>query len=127
MSGKPDSQLTFDEVAELWELSEDERKSLRTLIERLNDVSHEKANPMDITRYMRARPDSLDDAEAMFRAMVKWRADVGADTILEDWEPPLPRRHCRTAALPATCPRCLPPARAACHLKRPTHRGGARR
>ena len=80
--------LDIDAVGALWALNEDEKSALNLLLERLSDVHHAKKNPMEVVRYMRARPMSLDEAEKMFRGMIEWRLKVGADTILEEWTPP---------------------------------------
>jgi hypothetical protein len=40
----------------------------------------------NLLRVLRARKHDLDAAEAMYRNIIRWRAEVGADTILESYK-----------------------------------------
>ena len=77
-------QSTID----LWELSETQQLQLRDLQNRLRSIQHWKNSPDTVVRFLRARPGDLDAAETMFRNMIQWRSETGADTILEDYDPP---------------------------------------
>ena len=104
-----EESITF--VARLWELSDQETKDLTEIGVRLcrkvppssstnkgdaddNDddyefvANHFKTTPLQVVRFLRARPGNVDAAESMFRIMIAWRRANKVDTILRDYTPP---------------------------------------
>jgi len=77
-----------DKISKLWELSTKQRSELEQMGRRLQDIDHFKNTPAEVIRFIRARPGDLDAAETMFRNMIDWRSQSGADTILQDYQPP---------------------------------------
>lgn len=72
----------------LWELRAEERTKLEQLGQRLTDVHHFKNRPSDVIRFLKSHHDDVHKAETVFRAMIEWRRESNADTILRDYTPP---------------------------------------
>jgi hypothetical protein len=85
---KSESSSSFQEVAALWELSEDEQNELVDLQKRLHDVQSPLNHWRELVRFLRARPGNITAAETMFRQMVKWRTVHQVDDILSTYTPP---------------------------------------
>ena len=45
-------------------------------------------DPLQVVRFLRARPGNVDAAEIMFRNMIAWRRRNNVDSILENYTPP---------------------------------------
>lgn len=82
------SQANFQEMAQLWKLSEDEKVHMCELQLLLGDISHWKNDPFEVVRYLREYK-SVQKAAHMFRRMVDWRRANQMDSFLERYgEPP---------------------------------------
>jgi hypothetical protein len=79
---------SFQEVAALWELSEQEQEELVDLRQRLLDVQSPLNQWRDLVRFLRARPGNVTAAETMFRQMVQWRTVHDVDATLKTYTPP---------------------------------------
>jgi len=82
-----------DEIAQLWELSTQERSDLEELGRRLRDIPHDcrkkkKNHPAAVVRFLRGARGDPKAAETMFRNMIQWRRQNNVDTILQDYQPP---------------------------------------
>jgi CRAL/TRIO domain len=51
-------------------------------------ANHSKTVPLQVVRFLRARPGNVDAAEIMFRNMIAWRRQNKVDSILHDYTPP---------------------------------------
>jgi CRAL/TRIO domain len=100
-------------VARLWELTEQETNDLQELGRRLLQTKRTRSSvdsddddddnsdswdfvaqhgktkdPLQVVRFLRARPGNVDAAESMFRNMMAWRRRNHVDSILQDYTPP---------------------------------------
>jgi len=71
-------------IADLWELTQSGRGRLGELGDRLRDVRHHFNTPNKAVRYLLAKNHNVDAAESMFRDMIRWRRDSGADSFLDE-------------------------------------------
>ena len=70
-------------------LSETCREALVELRTRLKDIRHPMNCAKDVVRFLIARAENVEAAEAMFRKSIAWREMVGADTVTQN-PPPQP-------------------------------------
>ena len=82
------SDGNFQEMAQLWKLSDEEQTNMRELQRLLADINHWKNDPFEVVRYLREYR-SVQKAAHMFRRMVEWRISHQIDTFLDTYgEPP---------------------------------------
>ncbi|KAI5060095.1 hypothetical protein GOP47_0024515 [Adiantum capillus-veneris] len=72
------------------DLSPSQQESLHTFRDCLQEKGLLPKNipDADLLRYMRARSFDISKAKAMYEAMLEWRKEVGADTIIESFQFP---------------------------------------
>lgn len=78
------------QVAEWWNLNQQQIDKLWQLHDRLQDITHWKNQPNEVVRYLRDAHGNIKNAEAKFRKMVQWRIDEDVDNIIYNYEPPHP-------------------------------------
>lgn len=82
------SEDAVEATCKLWELSEDEKKLLLELKDRLKDIDYPLKNkPGEVVRFLLSKESDIDAAEAMFRKMIEWRKENNVDEIFEKYEP----------------------------------------
>lgn len=84
---------SFQEMAQLWNLSLQDQQKMRQLQERIADINHWKNDPLEVIRYYKEYKGNLKQTEKMFRHMIQWRRDQGMDSFLEDYGAPDPLFH----------------------------------
>eukprot|EP00106_Octopus_bimaculoides_P007606 XP_014775048.1 PREDICTED: SEC14-like protein 2 [Octopus bimaculoides] len=72
----------------LLQLTEKQSKILQQFREKLKDVLTPVHDDSCLVRWLKARNFNIDQSEAMFRKDLSWRAEIGADTIVEDYVNP---------------------------------------
>lgn len=65
-----------------------EQNKLRELGTRLSDVDHWKNDPFDAVRFLHQNDMDVDQAEDLFRAMVKWRLENDIDGFMDRYQEP---------------------------------------
>ena len=93
------SDLSVEEISELWELTADEEAKLLDLQQRVKDVDHPKNQLRELVRFLRARPKNVEAAESMFRKMVAWRKEHMIDNLLSTYQPPEDFVRCYPGAI----------------------------
>ncbi|GAB1602630.1 SEC14-like protein 2 [Argonauta hians] len=71
------------------QLTKKQTGALQQIRERLQDVLQPHHDDHCLLRWLRARNFNVDKSEAMFRKDLMWRSEIGADTIVEDYEDPM--------------------------------------
>jgi hypothetical protein len=69
----------FEDMAQLWQLTESEQKDLKEFQYKIFDIQHWKNDPFEVVRYYREYHGQLLLAVKKFRAMIDWRREVGLD------------------------------------------------
>lgn len=69
------------------DLSAQQKQVLEKFRENVKDVLKPKQGDYFLLRWLRARNFDVKKAEKMLRDALKWRQEIGADTILEDFQP----------------------------------------
>jgi hypothetical protein len=69
----------FEDMAQLWQLTELEQKDLKEFQYKIFDIQHWKNDPYEVVRYYREYHGQLLLAVKKFRAMIDWRREVGLD------------------------------------------------
>ena len=82
------SKGAIEFTSTLWDLSDEEIDQFMELKDRIKDIDHWKNQPMEVVRFLRARPGDVTAAEKMFRKMIQWRKDNDVESILETYTPP---------------------------------------
>lgn len=82
----------FEEMAELWELSDKERQDMKELQSIICDINHWKNDPYEVVRYYREYR-TVEKAAHMFRRMVEWRLENDVDSFMERYGDPPPLFH----------------------------------
>jgi len=72
----------------LGNLSCEQQKALDQMRERIKDVATPRCDDRYLLRFLRARQFDVDKSEKKLRATLEFRKRWGADTILEDYQPP---------------------------------------
>ena len=78
----------IDFTSKMWQLSDVEHGQFLELRNSIKDVKHWKNQPMEVVRFLRARPGNVKAAESMFRKMINWRKENDVENILESYTPP---------------------------------------
>lgn len=79
----------IEECSELWNLTVEEKEKLMQLRDQITDVDHWKNDPFELVRFLKEFKFHLKTTEQKFRASIEWRIKNNADTILEDYQPPV--------------------------------------
>lgn len=72
----------------LGDLSEKQQAVLDQFRDAVSDIRKPTHTDAFLLKWLRARDFNLSKAEQMFRQSMKWRAENGVDSILEDYKPP---------------------------------------
>ena len=84
----------IDFTSKMWQLSDVEHGQFLELRNSIKDVKHWKNQPMEVVRFLRARPGNVKAAESMFRKMINWRKENDVENILESYTPPKSCLNC---------------------------------
>lgn len=87
------SEENFQDVVNLWKLSEEDEGKFRQLGQRLADIEHWKNDPYEVIRYFSEFKGDLKKVEKMFRAMITWRLKKDIDSVLSTYGEPDPLFH----------------------------------
>lgn len=87
------TEENFQEMAGLWELTEEDQNKLRQLQQRIADIDHWKNDPFEVIRYYKEYKGNLPKVEKMFRHMIRWREEHNMEVFLDNYGEPDPLFH----------------------------------
>lgn len=77
----------YNDVVNLWNLSDEDQQNMRELEQRLGDIEYWKNAPHEVIRYLKEYKN-VNKTENMFRDMIRWRIDKDMDGFLERYGEP---------------------------------------